>query len=314
MQKADHDRDSHEARSVSLPDCEAEGQGLFAAAAAGSGEPLCLPGARTLRLTAGDGGLSYQIFVSVPNCQVRTRGFPVIFVLDANADFITVSETVRRASRRPEATGIMPAIVVGIGYPGAEAYDQARRYFDFTASPASPVSGDDAAYAYGGQARFIRFLQRDLIPHLEARFPVDIDRKLLMGHSLAGYFALEVLARQPDLFQAYVSLSPSIWWDKEGLKRRLAASCRSGLKARLYVGVGRFEEELAPWQNRTTLSEAYHALRAQRRMVGNARDLVDGVAASKSVGDSICFEIGEKEDHATVFTTLLCRGLRFAQP
>lgn len=299
---------------IAASGCEAEEQGLFDIDAGQTGEALCLPGARTFRLMAGDGGLSYQIFVSVPDCQVPTGGFPVIFVLDGNADFVTVSETVRRASRRPEATGIAPAIVVGIGYPGAQAYDQARRYFDFTAAPANPVSGDDAAYAYGGQARFIRFLAQDLLPYVEAQFPADIGRKLLMGHSLAGYFVLETLAREPELFQAHVSLSPSIWWDREGLQRRLAASCRSGVKGRLYVGVGRFEEELAPWQDRTKLSDSYHALRAQRRMVGNARDLVKGAVAPAFASNNVWFEIGEEEDHATVFTTLLCRALRFAQP
>lgn len=276
-------------------------------------EPICLPGCCTFQLSSEENGLAYQIFVSVPEGKAPASGFPILYALDANSDFITLAETVRRTSRRSAATGINPAIVVGIGYPRTQAYDVSRRYFDFTL--AGPADGSDASSAgYGGQRAFMRFLSQQLLPLVESRYHGDARRRVLIGHSLAGYFVLEVIASQPNLFSSYVSLSPSIWWDRSGLRSRLSETAGARGDIRLYVGAGRYEQELAPWQPAESRNEEYHALRAARRMVENARELTEEIGASSGPGTVVRFELGDQEDHATVFTALLCRALRFAQP
>ena len=78
-------------------------------------ESLVMPGCSRSTLRSSETGLHYEIFVYVPDIEPPVGGFPVVYVLDGNSDFITVAETVRRVSRRPKATGIDPAIVVGIG-------------------------------------------------------------------------------------------------------------------------------------------------------------------------------------------------------
>jgi predicted alpha/beta superfamily hydrolase len=276
-------------------------------------QDLCLPGCRSLQLIAQETGLPYQIFISVPEGEAPPSGFPVIYVLDANSDFITLSETVRRVSRRPTATGIHPAIVVGIGYPNVQAYDAGRRYLDFTQAAPADRSEQDASVGYGGQAAFMRFLSKELLPFIASKVEADHGRRLLIGHSLAGYFVLEVAAGRPDLFGGYISLSPSIWWDKAGLRARLRKTLILRPDIRLYVGVGQYEQEPAPWQT-VPQSEAYHALRESRRMVDNARELTQEAASLLDAEGAVLFELAEQEDHATVFTTLLCRALRFAQP
>jgi predicted alpha/beta superfamily hydrolase len=276
-------------------------------------QELCLPGCRTFQLVSHETGLAYQIFVSVPEGEAPPSGFPVIYVFDANSDFVTVSETVRRTSRRATATGIDPAIVVGIGYPNVQAYDVARRYLDFTRAGPADRSEQDAGAAYGGQAAFMHFLSRQLLPFVVSNFEADQNRRLLIGHSLAGYFVLEVAASCPELFGNYISLSPSIWWDKAGLGARLRKTLILRPDIRLYVGVGEYEQEPAPWQTMPQ-SEAYNALRENRRMVENARELTEEAARLVAAEGMVRFELAEQEDHATVFTALLCRALRFAQP
>ncbi len=277
-------------------------------------EGLVLPACRKFTMRAGETGRAYEIFVYVPDAPPPPSGFPVVYALDANSDFVTVAETVRRVGRRPRATGVGPSIVVGVGYPNTQSYDLDRRYLDFTLGPSACATGSDLpASACGGQDAYLRFLSMQLLPHIAARFPVDPRRRTLLGHSLAGYFVLEALARRPDLFDAYVSFSPSIWWDREGLRARLAAARGTGEKLRLYVAAGRYEQEIAPWQAAESLSDDYHAMRAMRRMVGNAREMAAEIEAAFAPDMTVRFELGEEEDHSTVVTTLLCRALRFVE-
>lgn len=61
-------------------------------------QPLVMPGCGRFTLRSSETDLDYEIFVYVPEAEPPASGFPVIYVLDANSDFITVAETVRRVS------------------------------------------------------------------------------------------------------------------------------------------------------------------------------------------------------------------------
>ena len=45
----------------------------------------------------------------------------------------------------------------------------------------------------------------------------------IIGESLAGEFILETLAREPGLFDVYIALSPSLWWNAQVLVREAPA-------------------------------------------------------------------------------------------
>ncbi|NTF65099.1 alpha/beta hydrolase [Rhizobium rhizogenes] len=275
-------------------------------------QPLVMPGCGRFTLRSSETGLDYEIFVYVPEAEPPASGFPVIYVLDANSDFITVAETVRRVSRRSKATGIAPSIVVGIGYPNTNGYNIDRRHLDFTRGPAdTSVFPDKAGDGCGGQAAYIRFLGNQLLPYIQSWLGSDPDSRILLGHSLAGYFVLDLLAQHPDMFSGYVSFSPSVWWDRPGLSRALAAVCPITRPIRLYTAVGRWEQELAPWQARESFSNQYHRIRKVRRMIDNAREISCEVGASYGEKATVQFELGDDEDHATIVTALLCRSLRF---
>ncbi len=273
--------------------------------------PYVLPGCEMFRQRSVVSGLDYEIFVSVPDSEPPASGFPVIYVLDGNSDFLTVSETVKRVSRRPQATGISPSIVVGIGYPDTESYNIDRRQFDLTRhAPDEAALPDASSGACGGQDAFVEFLRTQLQPHVEAVYPADPARRTLMGHSLAGYFVLDLLSRRPEMFSGYMSFSPSIWWDRAGLMQAVAAMGRVASPPRLHISAGRWEQELAPWQDLEALSDRYHQIREARRMIDNARELADAIRLVAGE-EAVKFELGADEDHSTIVTVMLCRALRF---
>lgn len=73
------------------------------------------------------------------------------------------------------------------------------------------------SFPTGGKAdSLLAFFQRELIPHIDKTYNTSSFR-LLVGHSFGGLFAVHALVNQPELFNAYIAISPSLWWDDQYL-------------------------------------------------------------------------------------------------
>ena len=68
----------------------------------------------------------------------------------------------------------------------------------------------------GGADKLLAFMERELIPEIEKQYRVTPYR-ILCGHSFGGLFSMYSLINRPDLFDAHLSISPSLWWDDFGL-------------------------------------------------------------------------------------------------
>lgn len=258
----------------------------------------------------------WRIFLSHPRGAPPAAGWPVVTLLDANASFATLVETLRRGAARPQATGIDEAVIVGIGYPQGEDF-RARRSFDFTVGPSAEAGEGNAAPAHdvGGRDRFLAFIEQGLKPEIARRLPVDLSRHTLFGHSLAGWFTLDVMTRDPHAFATYVAVSPSIWWDEarlvEGLTRGELALTQ-GAPLRLALMVGEWEQALAPWQAARPEAAEMAARRARRAMVDRTRAFAGRAAEALAPSGEVRFELMAGEDHASILAPAMARALRFA--
>jgi predicted alpha/beta superfamily hydrolase len=88
----------------------------------------------------------------------------------------------------------------------------------------------------GGGDNFLDFLQEELIPQIEAKYRTQPYR-ILVGHSLGGLLALHALQSRPQLFQAYLTMDPSIWWDHGVLVRRAEAKKTNAFCGPVYMSV-----------------------------------------------------------------------------
>ncbi len=83
-----------------------------------------------------------------------------------------------------------------------------------------------AQYPTQGQSeRFRRFLATEVQPFVEGRFRTS-GETALMGESLAGLFVVETVLKAPEMFDHYVAVSPSLWWDGGRLARQAGAHLR----------------------------------------------------------------------------------------
>jgi predicted alpha/beta superfamily hydrolase len=279
----------------------------------------------TTRVIRSKEGLDYTIFISAPEGAPPAGGFPVLYILDANAWFGVAAEI----ARLYELEG-GPSIVVGVGYPVHTLYDGPRRDHDFTIGPPLTPQPASVGSKFGGAAPFLEFLRHDLRDAIANAYPINTHRQTLFGHSLGGYFVLHALFVAPDAFAAYVAASPAIWWDDKSLRAEesaFTARTRSGTQTDVLITVGGLEQELGAADTAlmtkmysmspaafggATLEQALAHIResqAKNRMIDNARETADRLKAS---GMPVSFVVFDGDNHRTEVPSALSRTLPLA--
>jgi len=292
-------------------------------------QPMKLPDIRertvTTRVIRSKEGLDYSIFISAPEGSPPPGGFPVLYVLDANAWFGVAAEI----ARLNELEG-GPSIVVGVGYPVHTLYDGPRRDHDFTVGPPLTPQPASVGSKFGGAAAFLDFLRHDLRDAIAKTYAIDTHRQSLFGHSLGGYFVLHALFTAPDAFAVYVAASPAIWWDDKSLKAEesaFTARSRSGAQPEVLITIGGLEQQLGAADAALitkmysmnpaafgggTLDQALAHIResqAKNRMIDNAREMADRL---KAAGVNASFVVFDGDNHRTEVPSALSRTLPLA--
>ena len=153
--------------------------------------------------------------------------YPVLYMPDGGIqeDFHHITGIVQVST----ANGTMrPFLVVGI--------ENTERRRDLT-GPTESAEDRKIAPRVGGSALFRRFLREELMPEMRRRYRTS-GETAIVGESLAGLFVLETFFLEPDLFDTYIAVSPSVWWDNQSLARSAAARLKryTGPPKSLYVG------------------------------------------------------------------------------
>lgn len=154
--------------------------------------------------------------------------YPVLYMPDGgiDEDFRHVTKDIDTAVRQGR---MRPMIVVGI--------ENTERRRDMT-GPTSVASDRKIAPHVGGAAAFRAFIRDELMPEIARRVRGD-GRTAIVGESLAGLFVMEIFFAQPKMFDTYIALSPSLWWNDGALVRHAAEGLKAhpDLHATLYIGV-----------------------------------------------------------------------------
>jgi predicted alpha/beta superfamily hydrolase/cyclophilin family peptidyl-prolyl cis-trans isomerase len=90
----------------------------------------------------------------------------------------------------------------------------------------------------GGGEAFFDFLEKELIPDVESRY-TTMPYRLFSGHSLGGLMALHGFVERPGLFQAWIAVDPSLWWDDLELVRRAEQKLpgATDIRGKVFIGV-----------------------------------------------------------------------------
>ena len=207
-----------------------------------------------------------------------TIKYPVIYLLDGSADedFIHVVGLVQFNSF-PWINRIPKSIVVGIA-----SVDRRR---DFT-YPTTVVEDKTNYPTTGHSDKFIAFIEKELQPYIDKKYKTN-SSKTIIGQSLGGLLASEILFKKPALFNKYIIISPSLWWDNCYLLNLSPDILKENFsqKIAIYLGVGK--EGLAP----TTVP---HVMEVEANL------LAEKIKNTKSKNVNLHFDYLPEEDHATI--------------
>ncbi|RZM30441.1 MAG: alpha/beta hydrolase [Pedobacter sp.] len=179
------------------------------------------------------------------------------------------------------------SIVVGIA-----TVDRRR---DFTYPTA--IESDRKKYPSAGHShQFIEFLEKELQPFIQKKYRTT-SSKTIIGQSLGGLLATEILLKKPQLFNKYIIISPSLWWDNGSLLTQPSIIMEENFsqKTEVYIGVGK--EGLTPTA-------------VPRVMEVDANLLAEKIKNTKSKHVTTYLDYLPEEDHGTIAHQAILNALK----
>jgi len=218
--------------------------------------------------------------------------YPVIYLLDGSADedFIHISGLVQFNSFE-WINQVPKSIVVGI------ATVDRRRDFTFPTT----VENDKTRFPTTGHSdKFIAFIEKELQPFIDKKYKTT-ESKTIIGQSLGGLLETEILFKKPSLFNKYVIVSPSLWWNNGSLLNTDSEIFQENFKQQteIYVAVGK--EGLTPTE-------------IPRVMEVDANLLAEKIKASKSKNIKVYFDYFPEENHGTILHPAVSNSFKFFYP
>lgn len=147
------------------------------------------------------------IWIYTPNITslnaVPDKRYPVLYLLDGDAHFFSTVGIIQQLSQA-NGNGVLPEMIV-------VAVENTNRMRDLVPSAES-----------GKTNPFVDFLSAELMPYIDKNYNTA-PYKLLVGHSLGGLTAIDILAKSPQLFNAYIAIDPSLWFGNEKILNNITA-------------------------------------------------------------------------------------------
>jgi len=141
---------------------------------------------------------SYNVYLPPSYLTHLQAKYPVVYLMDGDYNFY---HTVGLIEQLAGISGKIPEmIVVGVADNGHSNYIN-------NCTPNEKTNNPD-----GQSGKFLNHLTTELRNEINSNFRTA-DYNVLIGHSLGGLFVVNALLSEPTSFNAYIAISPSLWWD-----------------------------------------------------------------------------------------------------
>lgn len=220
--------------------------------------------------------------------------YPVLYLLDGDAHFQTVTGMIQQLSDADQGNATFPEMIV-VGIPNT------NRGRDL-----NPSHADDGTEANQGAENFIAFIEKELVPYIESKYPTTPYRTLV-GHSLGGAFVMHTLMHHPTLFNNYLSIDPGLPQDKDRFVQRSKGVLEQGsFKGKsLFVALA---NTMAEGMDTATVSTDTTWVTENMRF---KLKLVKALETSDDNGLNFAWQYYPNEDHSSVTIISQYEALRF---
>ena len=222
---------------------------------------------------------------------IADKRYPVVYVLDGDAHFLSTVGMIQQLSQANGNSILPEMIVVGI--------ENTNRLRDLTPSL---VTSDNNAKVNP----FVNYLETELIPYVDKNYNTAPYR-ILVGHSLGGLTAIDILTNSPKLFNAYIAIDPSMWYDDEKfLNNTISQIVNKNLQGtRLFIGTAN------TMPIGITLANLEKDKSAETQHIRSIFKLDNFIKGNSNTGLKYLLKYYENESHISVPLISEYDGLRF---
>lgn len=211
----------------------------------------------------------------------KDKNYPILILLDGSTHFKTASGIVHFMSSNRNRNHLMPETII-------VAIENVDRERDFTITKIKTKRPN----TMGGGRKFLDFIEKELVPYIDRNYRTEPTRTLV-GHSLGGLLTLNSYMDEKSIFNAYISIDPSIWWNEEMMKNKVDSISSISLNKKLYIATANQGE--ANYDRNKKRHDYLYALMRKKL----------------DIAQNVEIEYFEKEDHRSVPLIALYEGLKY---
>jgi uncharacterized protein len=241
-----------------------------------------------------------DIYIKLPMSYsfMKDKKYPAWYFTDANFIFPLIANIA--SGIEIVSQGSKESVIIGIGYKIKDMAD----WVDFRTHDLTPINypptdtlvnktllqltGRTFNVKTGNSAKFLDFIEKELIPFIESNYRIIPGDRYLGGYSYGGLFALYTMFTKTGLFTKYLAASPSIDFGGGALYKfeKQYSSNHTDLNAKLFMSAGGLEK---------TISKCM-------------KEMIDTLRLRNYPSLSIDSYIFPEENHATCSPAALTRG------
>lgn len=227
--------------------------------------------------------------------------YPVVYLLDGDSHFSSIVGMIEELSEVNGNTIVPEMIVVGI--------PNTNRNRDLTPSRSDvdlPFVPKNLSEQSGGGEKFTAFLEKELIPYIDSKYPAAPYRTLI-GHSFGGLTVMNILTNHTSLFNSYVAIDPSMWWDHD----RFLKETTKKLAAKKFENVSLFLAAANTMDANMDLVKVRKDTTAFNRHIRSILNLNDFLSQNKTTNLNYEYKYYNEDDHGSVPFPATYDALRF---
>lgn len=246
-----------------------------------------------------------KIWVHLPRSAQNTgfakQKYPVVYLLDGDAHFSSVVGIIEQLSEINGNTICPEMIVVGI--------TNTNRNRDLTPTHSSidlPFVPKGLSEQSGGGEKFVEFIEKELIPYIDSKYPTAPYRTLI-GHSFGGLTVMNILTNHTHLFNSYISIDPSMWWDHQ----KFLAETEKKLSSKKLSNISLFMAAANTMDDNMNIVKVRRDTTAFTKHIRSILDLNDFLNKNKKSDLNYKYEYYNEDNHGSVPLIATYDGLRF---
>jgi predicted alpha/beta superfamily hydrolase len=231
-----------------------------------------------------------------PNSNVK---YPVVYLLDG----FSLKKSLESVYDNYWGHYLPHMILVGVS-------NRKHRNRDLTTSQVSMRRGAIMNDDTGGAENFTRFIEHELIPYIDNKYPTTPYRTLI-GHSFAGLFTVNMLINHKHVFENYIAIDPSIEWDDQ----KLLKEAKQKLDSENYEGKSLFvslaAEQLHMWNEEITMENIMDDTSEFTLFARSIIEFSSFAESRKQSGLNFSWKVYNEDLHGTVPLPTIRDGLIF---